>query len=755
MSELKRLQVQLKGQLQGVGFRPYIYGLAQEYRVHGQVANTPAGVQLEIEGREYVLKDFLNSMLDSLPPFARVDCIEKTAIPITREKGFRILPSANQDSEVGLITPDLATCEACLKDVFNPHNRRYLYPFTNCTQCGPRYTILHHPPYDRENTVMQRFPLCDDCRKEYESPRDRRFHAQPIACPQCGPKISFHDEKTNHFADLHHAFKETVQRLTKGQIIAVKGLGGFHLIADAYNQKTITRLRLLKERPLKPFAVMYPDVELLKKHCSVNLEEERLLLSPNAPIVLVKKRHRPISVMPVEGVAPNSPYLGVMLPYTPLHHMLIREMKRPLVATSGNLHDESLCYQNEDAFERLKGLVNGFLVHDRDILTPVDDSIVQVMAERPLILRRARGYVPQPIPFHRTETTILALGAQLKNTIAVHRGDQIITSQHHGNLDDVSSFEVAEQTLRQFQRNYRPDASITLVDKHPEYAMRQLAERGGLQTHDIQHHVAHLAACMADNQLEGDVLGVCWDGTGYGSDGVIWGGEFIRFKDRAFQRMLSWLPFPLPGGDAAVMQPRRVALGLMWVLFGEKLPAYESWLNRLFQGDEWKKLLEMIEKDVNCPRCCSVGRLFDGVASLLDLRQQCSYEAQAAIELETRAAQSAPRESYPYQIGEVIDWRPMIKAVLRDSRAGKNKAMIAANFQQTLVSIIVEVVGRFNIKRVALTGGCFQNKWLLETAIKELQKEDHEVFWHLNLPPNDGCIAPGQLAAHYFRNPNS
>jgi hydrogenase maturation protein HypF len=588
---------------------------------------------------------------------------------------------------------------------------------------------------------MRKFEMCEQCLGEYENPLDRRFHAQPNACPECGPQVQLWDAAGHVITDSEDAMLRAVDGLKRGLIVAMKGLGGFHLMVDAGSENAVCRLRERKQREAKPFALMMPSIELAREICAMNALEERALAAPEAPIVILSRRD---TLRVADAVAPNNPYLGVMLPYTPLHHIVMRSIGRPVVATSGNLSDEPITIDECDALRRLNGIADIFLVHNRPIRRHVDDSIVRIILDREQVLRRARGYAPLPCHIPRSMPPTLAVGGHLKNTVALASGQEVFMSQHIGDLGTQEAHDAFTAVIEDFQRLYetRPDTIVS--DLHPDYAStlhaNRLAEERGIIVERVQHHWAHVVSCMTENDVEPPALGIAWDGTGYGIDGTVWGGEFLLTVHSGFRRVAHFRTFPLPGGDAAVRRPKQTATGLLYELNG----------SQSFTGEEPVLLRRMLEQDVRCPRTSSVGRLFDAVASLIGLRDSASFEGQAAMELEFIAARGID-DCYEYEIEAsdpmIIDWRPMIRQILNERDAGGNGARIAAIFHNTLTAIAVDVARRFGEPRVLLTGGCFQNRYLTERTVRHLQNAGFSVYWHQRQPPNDGGIALGQVMA--------
>jgi hydrogenase maturation protein HypF len=766
-----RLAVTIRGAVQGVGFRPFVYKLAAEMQVNGWVSNTSQGVFIEVEGAKETLDRFLLRLQKEIPPHAFIQSLEFSFLdPIGFEK-FEIRKSDATGAKTTIILPDIATCPDCLKEIFSPSNRRYLYPFTNCTNCGPRFSIIEALPYDRPNTSMKKFEMCPECRTEYENPQDRRFHAQPNACPTCGPQLQLWDAGGKKLAEQHDALLQAASAIEAGKIVAVKGIGGFHLMTDARNDEAVRRLRERKHREEKPFALMFPSLEAVKKECEVDELEERLLSSPESPIVLLQRKHFAIvnhKSTISQSVAPNNPYLGCMLPYSPLHHILMGQLGFPVVATSGNLSDEPICTDEYEALERLHEIADVYLVHNRPIVRHVDDSIVRVMMGRELVIRRARGYAPLPITVKTQHAvSMLAVGAHLKNTIALTSDSNVFISQHIGDLETKESLDAFHCVVTDFQTMYNCKPEYIVCDLHPDYLSSKFARSTGIPLLEVQHHEAHIASCMAENQLEGEVLGVSWDGTGYGLDGTIWGGEFLLTTKTSFERVATFRPFRLPGGEKAIKEPRRTALGMLYELFGndvfhrQDLPTLHA-----FTPAELELINQVLLKRVNTPITTSVGRIFDAVASLIGLQQRVNYEGQAAMELEFLTAQSKTKESYTFTIDDgrmliekpivklenenqisltIIGWSPFINGILEDVHHNTISPIIATKFHNTLVEIIIAVAKKIGQPRVVLSGGCFQNRYLTERAVKRLQEEKFRPYWHQRVPPNDGGIALGQI----------
>jgi hydrogenase maturation protein HypF len=755
-SSIARVRVAIRGTVQGVGFRPFVHFLADQLRLKGWVRNSPQGVFIEVEGPLRRLERFLLRLGQEKPPRAYIQSFEATYLDPVGYSGFEIRPSDETGEKSALILPDIATCPDCLREILDPSDRRYQYPFTNCTNCGPRFSIVEALPYDRARTAMRRFEMCPRCRAEYENPKDRRFHAEPTACPSCGPHMEWWDPKGKVLAARQEALLAAVGVLRTGAIVAVKGLGGFHLMVDARNEAAVVRLRELKRREEKPLALMFPSLAQVRALCAVSKLEERILLSPECPIVLLHKKARPREFL-APSIAPGNPNLGVMLPYTPLHHLLMRELRIPVVATSGNLSDEPICTDEREALERLGGIAEGFLVHDRPIVRHVDDSIVRVMAGREMLLRRARGYAPLPVQVRSRLPPVLAVGAHLKNAVAVVARDQVFVSQHIGDLETKPAYDAFQAAAGSLAKLYEIEPVRVVCDLHPEYMSTRHARRLGIPVSTVQHHHAHVVSCMAENELQGSVLGVAWDGTGYGLDETIWGGEFLLATEASFTRVAHFRTFHLPGGEKAIKEPRRSAIGLLHRILGDDVFEMTGLAPvRSFQPKEREILRAMLNRSVRIPVTSSVGRLFDAVAALADIRQVARFEGQAAMELEFALEGAATDERYDFDLlghGEgggtarVIDWAPMVRQILEDVREGVMARIISAKFHNTLVEAIVHVARLTGEKRVVLTGGCFQNKYLLEHAVTALRENGFCPYWHQRVPPNDGGIALGQIIA--------
>jgi hydrogenase maturation protein HypF len=752
-----RRRIEVSGIVQGVGFRPYIYRLATERHLTGHIRNTSAGVTIELQGPATAVEEFLGRLPKEAPPLARITQIQVHELACNGDHGFSILESGRGERARTLISPDVAVCHDCVRELFDPSNRRYLYPFINCTNCGPRFTIVRGIPYDRPLTSMAPFKMCPECQAEYEDPHDRRFHAQPNACWKCGPQLTLwnREGETVSCAD---PLAETAALLRQGRIVAVKGIGGFHLAADATNAAAVELLRARKRRVGKPFAVMVPDLEAALEFSEVDDHARRTLEDPDRPIVLLRKRQGgPIA----EAVAPGHRDLGLFLPYAPLHHLLFFAGGfRALVMTSANVTDEPIAIENQEARDRLQDLADYFLVHDRDILWRCDDSVVRPVAGKVRQLRRSRGYVPVPIFLQKEMPSILAVGGELKNTICLTNGRQAFLSQHIGDLENLESYRFFEDVIAHLQAILEIEPRMIAYDLHPDYFSTKWAlARQGMKLIGVQHHHAHIASCMAENHLEGRVIGFALDGTGYGTDGNIWGGEVLIADYEAFERAAHIAYVPLPGGSAAIREPWRMAVSYLVAACRPDVLDLQLPFLQGFPKTKTLNLLRMIERGVNSPLTSSCGRLFDAVAALINLRPEVTYEAQAAIELEMCRDETAAGRPYPFPIGVQgtmlqMDPAPLIRAIVEDVLRGASQREISQRFHDALVDALSQVAQslreRTLLNRVCLSGGTFQNVYLATELERQLSKQGFEVFTHADVPPGDGGLSLGQavVAAH-------
>ena len=742
VADRERRAIAVSGVVQGVGFRPFVFGLASRLGLRGFVRNRLGSVWIEVEGGAPDLERF-TAELKKGPPLARIDEVRWAAQPIKGETAFRIEESESAGASAVFISPDVATCDDCLRELFDPRDRRYRYPFLNCTNCGPRLTIVRGAPYDRERTTMAGFALCADCREEYQDPRDRRFHAQPIACPACGPRLRALDGDGQPSPAPEGPVPWAVAQLASGRIGAVKGLGGWHLSCDARSEVAASELRRRKHRDEKPFALMVRDLAAAEALCELSPGERALLTSLARPIVLVRRR---ANAEVASAVAPGTPLLGVMLPYTPLHHLLL-ESSPALVMTSGNRSDEPIAFDDADALARLHGIADFFLSHDRPIHSRCDDSVVREVSGAPLHFRRSRGYAPLPIrlPFAVKEPT-LALGGELKSTFALADGKNGFLSHHLGDLEYAAAFRAYADSIAHYEKLYRISPARLVHDLHPDYASTRYAQERGLPLIAVQHHHAHLAACLAENDAQGPAIGVCFDGMGFGSDGTLWGGEFLVGDCRSFRRAAHLALVPMPGGERATREPWRVAVAHLRAA-GED----DAFIAARVEPQALRAVERMIERSFNSPLTSSMGRLFDAVASIAGVCDRASFEGQGAIRLESLAAGTAAAGAYEFESKSgAIDARPVIAEAARDARSGVSAASIARRFHSGVVSMVARVCerlrGESGIGQVALTGGVFMNAILLEESLALLEARGFRVFRHRLVPPNDGGLSLGQLA---------
>ena len=745
----RRVRLRLRGIVQGIGFRPFVHNLAAELGLGGWVLNSSSGLVTEVEGEPSAVESFLSTVTENPPPLAWIQDSKLEEIEPSGETAFVIRPSAPVTGEFALISPDVAACDDCVRDFTDPANRRAGYAFTNCTNCGPRYTIIQDIPYDRPKTTMAPFTLCAACQAEYENPADRRFHAQPNACPKCGPSLSA-------------GIEEARKRLAAGEIVGIKGLGGFQLACDARNAGAVQRLRERKKRSDKPFALMARDLAAAESVCEIGEADRAALTSPRGPIVILPcsaertaeagrqaGRSGPTSGALPEAIAPGNRTLGVMLPYTPLHHLLFAGAPYDLlVMTSGNLSEEPIVISNEEALSRLTGVADWFLTHNRDIYMRTDDSVVRTFDGVERTLRRSRGYAPRTLDLKRMVPELLACGGELKNAFCLTKGTHAILSQHIGDMENYETLAFFEETLANLKKLFRVEPRAVAHDLHPLYLSTWYAQAiQNLPKFGVQHHHAHIASCMAENGLDGTVIGVAFDGSGYGIDGTIWGGEFFISSYASFERLAHFRNIPLAGGDAAIREPWRVGLAYLMDTIGSaaRLEGVPEESQRVVR--------RMIERGVNTVPASSCGRLFDAVAAIIGLRREITFEGQAAIELETIAA-NGEDESYPVQLEGGVPWqldfRPAIERIVRDLAGGVLPGVISARFHNTVAKASVEVCrglrGETGLNRVCLSGGTFQNIRLLSLATAGLRAQGFDVYLHAQVPPNDGGIALGQAA---------
>lgn len=761
----QKARIQIRGIVQGVGFRPFVFNLAREHGIAGYVLNDSTGVHIEAIASAEAIEKFLTDLKEKPPPQAAIHSmqVKLEEVPAGQKvpADFVIKKSRRQRLKFVPLSPEIATCGQCVGELFDEENFRFGYPFINCTNCGPRFTIIRDIPYDRDKTTMKPFEMCETCAAEYHDFRNRRFHAQPNACPACGPKVTLLDNR-GKAVRCSEAIEKCADLLREGRVVAVKGLGGFHLACDAMNHAAVSTLRERKYREDKPFALMMRTMAEIERHCHVSEADRKLLTSPRAPIVLMRKRAgSAIS----EAVAPNQKRLGVMLPYTPLHHLLLEKSGLVLVMTSGNVSDEPISYINEEAFSRLRRIADYFLTNNREIYMRCDDSVTTTFRGEEFILRRSRGYVPEPLilPFS-SKRHILACGAELKNTFCLTRDDYFFVSHHVGDLENVETLRSFEEGIEHFKKLFFIEPEVIAYDLHPEYLSTKyaLGRRGIRRKIGVQHHYAHIVSCMADNSLSpfldgGErrkVIGVAFDGIGYGDDGTIWGGEFFVADYFGYRRVAHLKPVAMPGGEIAIKQPWRMAGSFLRATFGDSFLELGVEFTKRMDRASWEVIRKAIDLNVNCFQTSSMGRLFDAISALIGVRDEINYEGQAAIELEYFADEEC-REAYSFEIQKeenvyVIDWRPIFRQIVDDLKAGEAKEAIASKFHNGVARMIVDVCRRlrrdWGIEEVALSGGVFQNVYLLDRTVPLLRRNGFRVYVHHRVPTNDGGISLGQAA---------
>jgi hydrogenase maturation protein HypF len=740
-----------------------VYQLATRHKLTGWVRNTSGEVEIELAGLGSSIETFIQALQKEAPPLARIESMVVERHSSGSYNSFQIRESQPQEGSHQLVSPDIATCETCLKEVFDPKDRRYRYPFTNCTNCGPRFTIIQDIPYDRPRTTMCAFEMCPDCLREYNDPSDRRFHAQPNACPVCGPRVDLLDACGVRI-ECDDAITKAAALLKQGHIVAVKGLGGFLLACDATDVTAVQRLRQRKHRPSKPFAIMVATLKEAQQHCDMSDAEASLLASPHVPIVLARWKRADSTI--VGDIAPGLAHIGMMLPYTPLHHILMRAVDHPLVMTSGNLSEEPIAKDNDEALRRLKGIADFFLVHNRDIYSRYDDSVFVIEGNIPRPVRRARGYAPYPVHLAFQTQQVLACGAELKNTFCLTRDNHAFISQHIGDMENLETLRHFEDTLSLYKRLFRINPRIVAYDPHPEYlatkhALSLATDDPSLTLIPVQHHHAHIASCLAEHGVTGPVIGVAMDGLGYGSDGMLWGGEFLIADLSSFHRAGHFESVPMPGGAAAILKPWRMAIGYIHTLLDKPLWR-ELAAFRAVERNEGAVVLQQLERKLNAPLTSSCGRLFDAVAAIAGVRSVVEYEAQAAIELEAVAppdSETTTLNSYPYSIttastAKVVRLGELIEAVVNDARHGVAASAISGRFHMTVATIIIDMCQRLRrdagINTVVLSGGVFQNRLLFRVAVAALEREGFHVLTHRLVPSNDGGLSLGQAVVAHF-----
>lgn len=748
----KRQQIRIDGIVQGVGFRPFVFRLAKSLQLTGSVLNSNTGVLIEVEGSIDDLSKFQSRLRQEMPPLAQIIDFHSSEIAVKNDDRFIIMQSEHKGESSVLISPDMSLCEDCLNELLSPADRRFQYPFLNCTNCGPRFTIIAGIPYDRPKTSMHVFPMCEKCTSEYHDPADRRFHAQPNACPDCGPHLKIYDREKRQ-VNTENPVKHAITLLRSGRILAIRGLGGFHLVVDAKNEKAVEELRLRKNRAEKPFALMAANTDVVDKYCKITHREREALQQQTRPILLLPAR--PSSNLP-KSIAPKSKYYGFMLPYLPIQHLLLQEDFELLVMTSANFSDEPIVIGNEQAFEQLRTLADYFVIHDREILQRCDDSIAIISAGQQRLLRRARGYVPAPIIIkNETSTPILAVGGELKNTVALSKGKKIMLSQHIGDLDNPEAMNFFKSSIKHLQTLLEIEPQYIACDMHPEYLSTKWAyEQFLIPKIEVQHHHAHMASVMAENDNTRKTIGIILDGTGYGMDHTIWGGEIIIGDLKEVSRFAWFEPVPLPGGNAAIKEPWRMAISYLRHSFGDAMHKLTLPILRDTKPNDLQLLLQMLEKKVNSPLTSSCGRLFDAVSAILDICPKITYEAQAAIELEMSVKTALQRNlAYPVKIDNysgAVSFVPLIREVVNDKIQNVPNEQIAARFHVTLAEILVSLAinarKEAGISQVGLSGGVFQNFTLFNYLNERLRGEGFHVLTHSKVPPNDGGISLGQIA---------
>lgn len=761
-----RAVITVNGIVQGVGFRPFVYNLAHNCDISGWVNNFPGGVHIEAEGTEEIIQTFICRLQQEAPLISSIDTFRVEYAAFLGYSGFEIRESSSESANEAYISADIAVCEGCLKEMNDPGNRRYRYPFINCTNCGPRFTITSGIPYDRGNTTMSTFPMCEDCADEYQNPSDRRFHAQPVACRKCGPRLFLLDASGKQIA-ADSELEIAVELLNMGKIMAIKGLGGYHIACDAKNSEAIRELRKRKARDGKPFALMAKNIEVVHQYCFVNEQESEILQGVKRPIVLLERRHG--SELDAQSISPDNNKIGIMLPYTPLHHLLFEGGIELLVMTSANRSGEPIYYKDDEVIEGLRGIADYFLTNNREIYIRADDSVTSVFRNKELLIRRSRGYVPFPLDVSSAINSakhistglpsVLACGGELKNTFCLTKGGKAFLSHHVGDLENIETLQSFETGIYHFKKIFSVVPQAVAFDKHPDYLSTIYADgMQGVERFPIQHHHAHIASCMAENCIAGKVIGVAFDGTGYGDDGKIWGGEFFTGDYAGFERRAHFDYIPLPGGEAGIKEPWRMAASYLVQAYGDALPHSLPFLDRV-DPQKVSVVLQQIEKRINTPLTSSAGRMFDAVSSLVGLCNVIEYEGQAAIRLEKEANTEYtcpyPYEIIPGEFGYRIRIVEMIRAIAGDVSKGTEISRIAGAFHRTVAGITLDVCRllreEYGLKDVVLSGGVFQNRLLLGIMIDELEKYGFKVYTHSKVPTNDGGISLGQAAIALYK----
>lgn len=746
----RSVKILVTGLVQGVGFRPFVYRIARSLELNGWVQNTNENVKIEVTGPDHTIDSFIASLKGDAPSAAFVENIVVTETELKLFNGFTILKSNNVSDEITEISPDIAVCNECLADIEKPDNRKN-YPFVNCTNCGPRFTIIEDLPYDRARTTMKSFEMCPSCNSEYNEVTDRRFHAQPVACNVCGPVYELFVNKINKGNDIEVILDTAAGLISSGAILLLKGLGGMHLACDAFNEEAIDKLRNLKKRDGKPFAVMFRDIDSLKHYARVNSVEEDSLLSWRKPIVLLDKKMRSDKPVLPENLTSGLNLVGVMLPYMPFHYMLFKRLQTDaIVLTSGNFSNEPILIGNDEASTGFSALVDAMVLHNREIYNRTDDSVVRIIDGRERIFRRSRGYAPSPVRTAFKTEGIVAFGAELTNCFCVGKGEKAFLSQHIGDLQSVESTLFYEKTIAQFIKLFRIKPTLLATDMHPGYISTVTGKNfGSYPVVEVQHHHAHIAACMAEHHLDEKVIGVALDGTGYGTDGNIWGSEFMVCDLNDFKRITHFEYIPLPGGDSATEEPWRIAVAWLYKVYGREFLNLDLPVLKQTDREKTEMIIKMIDRKINCPLTSGAGRLFDAVASLTGLAQVASFQAEGPMRLES-LINEAIKESYPFTSGAPIGLDITIRSIVDDIISNADKVTIATKLHNTILLIIFDSVKTIRstegINKVVLSGGVFQNKYLLTRTTEILQKDNFEVYSHASVPTNDGGIALGQLA---------
>ncbi len=736
---MRSIEIQVSGIVQGVGFRPYVYTLALNENLNGWVNNDDRGVNITLEGHDKNIKNFIKELKNSPPPLSKIDNINVTELELKNYTSFEIIKSKTTSNKSTIISPDMAVCNDCIDDISDNENFRFKYALTNCTNCGPRYSIINTVPYDRVNTSMSKFVMCEDCHAEYKNPLNRRYHAQPVSCEKCGPKIALFDTSNNELKKNIEAVKELANKINQGHIVALKGMGGFHIVCDAKNDKAVEELRIRKNRPTKPFAVMFKNIEQVQENANLTFKEEEIVTSKEKPITLVESKESILS----SNIAPNIDRVGCFIAYTPLHILLFEYLINPIVATSANLSNEPIVRYKDELIQKLGTIVDFVLDFDRDIINACDDSVVQVVNNELFVLRNARGYAPCSLKLkEKTNKKILALGANQKSTIALAFEDNLILSPHIGDLGSITSLEYFTRTIETFKRFYDFVPDLIVCDKHPTYESTKWAKSQDIELIQIQHHYAHMLSCMAEYNLEEKVLAFCFDGTGYGDDGNIWGGEVFIGDNKFYERVNHFKYFKLLGGEKAVKEPKRVALSLLFDTYSiEEVLSLDNPTINAFSSNEIKLMHTVWKKGLNAPLTSSLGRIFDAIASFSGIAQLQSYEGETGLQIEM-AYDKTIKEFYDLEIiDNQIDLSSCIKQIIKD----KDATLISSKFINALVELIVKISKKNDTLPVILTGGVFQNKTLLELVIDRLENLNKRYYYSKKIPLNDGGISIGQI----------